>query len=279
MKQFFVYVYLDPRKPGKFSYDEMSFLFEPFYVGKGKGRRFQDHLKYPERKRKGYFKDKLLKILSEFSKEDIKNYILILRNNLIEQEALDLEKELIEKIGRADLKKGSLTNLTDGGEGTSGLLIKEETRKKLSDVNIGKKLSKETRKKLSDINSGSNHPNFGKKFSEEAKKKMSNAKIGKELSNEHKRKLHESKIGGKHSEEAKKKMSKAKIGKKHSEETRKKLSKAHTGKKLSEEAKKKISDAMIGPNNPNFGKKVSKETKKKMSEARLKILKLRKQIK
>ena len=36
----YVYAYLDPRKPGKYSYKglNVSFLYEPFYIGKGKNR-------------------------------------------------------------------------------------------------------------------------------------------------------------------------------------------------------------------------------------------------
>ena len=44
MKNFYVYVYLDPRKTGEFIFDEFKFDFEPFYVGKGKNRRLYYHL-------------------------------------------------------------------------------------------------------------------------------------------------------------------------------------------------------------------------------------------
>ena len=45
--KYYVYIYLDPRKPGKYYYPNMDvcFLFEPFYVGKGKNKQMYSHLK------------------------------------------------------------------------------------------------------------------------------------------------------------------------------------------------------------------------------------------
>ena len=36
---FFVYCFVDVRKPGKFKYFEYEFDYEPFYIGKGSGSR------------------------------------------------------------------------------------------------------------------------------------------------------------------------------------------------------------------------------------------------
>ena len=44
MDNFYVYAYLDPRKPGKFVYGNFIFDFEPFYVGKGKDNRITEGL-------------------------------------------------------------------------------------------------------------------------------------------------------------------------------------------------------------------------------------------
>lgn len=67
-----------------------------------------------------------------------------------EKEVNELEKHYIALYGRRDLNKGTLCNLTDGADGSFGI-----------------KVSDETRKKLSIAFSGENHPNFGKKLSKE----------------------------------------------------------------------------------------------------------------
>ena len=72
-------------------------------------------------------------------------------------------------IGRHNLKKGPLTNLTDGGEGTSGYVYSKELREKISKSfagknhpNYGKHLSKSTKDKISFAQSGKKHWNYGR---------------------------------------------------------------------------------------------------------------------
>lgn len=44
--EFYVYVYIDPSKRGSYFYDGLnfSFLYEPFYIGKGQNDRIMVHL-------------------------------------------------------------------------------------------------------------------------------------------------------------------------------------------------------------------------------------------
>ena len=84
----------------------------PYYIGKGKGNRA-----YRRRK-------------TDIKPPKDKSRILILKQNLTEQEAFRHEVYMIAVFGRKDLGTGILHNRTNGGEGISGLVHTEETRKK-----------------------------------------------------------------------------------------------------------------------------------------------------
>lgn len=123
--EYYVYVYLNPLKVGIFLYDDIEFKFEPFYVGKGssKWNRKKYHINESIRFIKGKIKntDKLnlhkintiLNIKKELKSDPI--IVEIFKSN-DENKVILKEIELIKKIGRKDLNKGPLTNLTDGGE-------------------------------------------------------------------------------------------------------------------------------------------------------------------
>lgn len=268
---FYVYVYLDPRKPGHYVYGEYVFDYEPFYVGKGCNGRAYVHLCdwCQKQGKNNHFYNKISKIQRIMGIDPI---ILIQKDGLIEQCSHDLEVRMVATIGRYDKKKGPLCNLTDAGEGLSGYIVSDETRRKLSESNKGKIMSEEARQKISKANKGKitseetkqkmrSHKgkNKGRIVSEETRKKMSAAQKGRIVSEETRKKL-KSRIV---SEEERRKMSKSHTGKKLSDETRRKLSEASKGKKLSEETKQKISEA-------HKGKKLSDETRQKLKQAWIK---------
>lgn len=119
-KIFYVYVYLDPRKPGKYVYGDFQFDYEPFYVGSGQRKRYLSHAKDSvlHRDNSNPLKShKILKIIKETSREQLVRLIVKIKKNLYLDDAQKLEIKLIQTIGRYDLKTGPLTNLTDGGEG------------------------------------------------------------------------------------------------------------------------------------------------------------------
>ena len=192
-KKYYTYIYLDPRKPGKYVYNSCMFAYEPFYIGKGSGDRYLFHLKENKYNYNKYKNNKIQKILSEGY--NLEQYILIIPCNS-EQESLNLEIKLIGDIGRHDLKEGPLTNLTDGGEGVSGIVVSKETRKKMSKAHTGEKNhfygqthSDETKNKISKVHKGKTPWNKGKinVYSDETRKKMSKPKT-----EEHKRKISKS---------------------------------------------------------------------------------------
>jgi len=131
----------------------------PYYIGKGRRYRAFDGanhaIKLPPKER-----------------------IIFLKKNLTEEEAFKHEIYLIAVLGRKDLGTGILRNITDGGEGASGWVVSEETRKKFREQNLGRKKSEETRRKLS-------ASLRGKKQSEEWIKKRADALRGKPKSEAH----------------------------------------------------------------------------------------------
>lgn len=163
----YTYIYLDPRKPGQYFYEEFSFDYEPFYVGKGTGKRILAHLEYAkdtESVRSKHNISRIRKILEE----GLEPVILKVLDNVSNEEALELEARLIKLIGRLDKGEGSLLNFTDGGGrslGNNGLVDfhhKEETKQKISKTSKGHKKSEEFKKKIGELKKGNTNM-LGKK--------------------------------------------------------------------------------------------------------------------
>jgi hypothetical protein len=189
---------------------------EPFYIGIGGDSNYK---RAYTKKGRNDFWNRIV------NKTDYEVEILI--DGLSWEQACEKEKEFIKLYGRKDLKSGTLSNLTDGGDGIQNISI--EVRKKMSLKNKGNKnalgcyVSEEKRKKTSMMMKGHKY-NLGRKHSEESKKKMSELKIN--MSQETKDKISKAQLGKKISDETKIKMSEAKIGKLKSEETKLKMSEA-----------------------------------------------------
>jgi hypothetical protein len=113
---------------------------EIFYIGKGFGKRA-----YAKNGRSKFWKNTVAKY----------NYIVdILEDGLTEEQAFIREKSYITRIGRRDLGTGPLVNLTDGGEGSSGTIKSDETKKKLSEAGKNRKHSEESKNKMSEAKKG-----------------------------------------------------------------------------------------------------------------------------
>jgi hypothetical protein len=97
----------------------------PYYIGKGRGKRaWVQHTKNG----KG----------AHTPKDTSRIYIC--ESGLTELGAFALERRYIRWWGRKDLGTGILQNMSDGGQGTSGVkkTVSEETKRKISNANRGR---------------------------------------------------------------------------------------------------------------------------------------------
>lgn len=114
---------LDIKKDDYYIYEFINPLTgKCFYVGKGKSNRYKIHF---------YFQDnnKLKqRIIRKILNKNEKVIINISYKSKEEKIIIEKEIELIKFYGRRNNKTGILTNLTDGGEGTSGKFHTEKTK-------------------------------------------------------------------------------------------------------------------------------------------------------
>lgn len=188
MKTFYTYLHCKPSG-------------DIFYVGKGHGIRA-----YKFTKRSQHHKN----IVAKYGKENIQIFIFPCDS---EEQAFADEIQQIAQLRRDGCE---LCNLTDGGEGTSGMKHSIETRAKISASETGKKISDEVRAKISAAN---------KNPSAETRAKISAAMTGKKNS----------------------------LGHKPSDETRAKTSASLNGHKVSADARAKMSAAKMGNKNASKG--------------------------
>jgi hypothetical protein len=233
---YYVYILRDPRKEN-----------EPFYVGKGKDKRAKSHTN--SNNDDNPFKTNVINKIKAAGLEPIIEYH---SENLTEGIAFIQEISLIKKYGRRDLGLGPLTNLTDGGEGSSGHIRSEEAQEKwyksrkasgykhsidvidkIAKSNTGKSRSEETKRKLSESH-------IGKIQTADSNQKRSIALKGRTIPEEQKLFLSESRMGENNPMFGKESPMK---GKTHSEESKNKIKEARSRQIITEETKRKMSEA------------------------------------
>jgi hypothetical protein len=232
MNNYYVYFLLDPTN-----------FYLPFYIGKGKETRWQDHLTETIdttlNKRKFY----KIKKIRRSGKEP---KVMFFAVDLPENEAYTIEDEQILRFGRKGYEPdGILTNICLGARppGFNNCQDQDAFRKAISLAQTGEK----------------NHF-YGKTHTEETKKLIGNKSRQKVYSVEYRKKLSEAGKGKIPSAETKMKMRSAQLGKKKTEAHKQKIGAAHRGKIISQEQREKISEKMSG-------RKFSPETIEKMKLA------------
>ncbi|MGZ9736539.1 NUMOD3 domain-containing DNA-binding protein [Flavobacterium sp. GNP002] len=150
---------------------------EPFYIGIGKDKY------YNRAKSKAKRNNLWNKIVS---KTDYDIEIIFEHDDY--EIVKEKEKEFINLYGRKDLNKGSLSNLTDGGEGALGHIPSLEKRlnqsikqKGVKRPDHGLKLKGRKKPNMVGVFSGANNPMFGKKHTLEAREIISKKKKNKLL--------------------------------------------------------------------------------------------------
>lgn len=181
-KDFYVYAYLDPRKPGDYQYGNYRFDYEPFYIGKGQNRRC-----YLGNVRNIYFSYKTNKIYQDIGVAPI---LVKIVSEITEEDSLTIEELLIVSIGRRFVGgKGPLVNLANSGRGSFGIPMSEETKRKISErAKERGPLSEKHKKNIGDAVSGKKHHYYGKHRSGETKRKISIANKGRKRSVESRKK-------------------------------------------------------------------------------------------
>lgn len=107
--KFYAYIYRNPINNA------------PFYVGKGHGARYRKHLSG------NAVNPRMSRRVAKMLLDGVAPKVEVIEA-LDEGHAFFLEQCLIDVIGRADLAKGPLLNLTNGGEGASGAVHSEASK-------------------------------------------------------------------------------------------------------------------------------------------------------
>lgn len=123
MNEFYVYVYLDPRKPGNYEYESICFLYEPFYIGKGTGRRYKVHLCDAKKEHHNDCNNVKINKIRSILRNNYEPIIYFYDTNMLECEALTQEKILISQIGTLQLVENVGRRMFDKLDITVGKLV------------------------------------------------------------------------------------------------------------------------------------------------------------
>ena len=119
---FYNYAYLDPRKPSKFTYPglHISFLYEPYYIGKGKNNRYKHHIS--DFLKDSYKTNKIKRISVEYNPLD---FVILFNHTPDENLCFRTEEYTCRCVGIYANHAVPLTNESYGGVGGKGRVVSE----------------------------------------------------------------------------------------------------------------------------------------------------------
>jgi group I intron endonuclease len=207
------------------------------YVGsttKGFKKRWGEHLSYL---RKGtHINCYLQHVFNKYGEDALKFSILEVVKT--PEEIIIIEQKYIDELKPE-------YNIAPIAGSLLGSRRSEESKKKMSEWQKGKKLSEETKRRISEFQTPEfrahlTEINTGKKLSDETKRKISEASKGRLISEETRQKISKSNKGKQYCYCLGNKNA---LGYKHTQEAKDKISKAMKGRIFSEEWKRKLSIA------------------------------------
>lgn len=279
----YIYVYLDTRKKGSYSFGDFHFEYEPFYIGKGVNERYLTHLRVANGSRKGKNNLIVTKIKSILN-DGFEPMIIKIIEGLTKENYDSHEISTIKLIGKSCDGLGPLLNTTDGGDGGITWVGEHHNKgKKLEEIvgeekaiELKQKLSEHASKRVGELNSNfgnrgelskiysENNPNFGKKRDQNTKDKISNTlkEYNLNLTKEQKNKISENikKSIYDKPDEVKQEW--------YNKISKSLKDKSDNGELFSDEHRQKLKDTNYKKLNKGSDKlKLSDETKKKLSES------------
>lgn len=170
--KYYVYALVDPRDD------------QPFYIGKGCGKRAVSHLRETLKATLNVRKYYKIQSIRKDGHEPIVKYLF---EGLEENEAYEKEAAEISRYGRKDFDpNGILMNFAVDSRPPNrlGRPHKAETKEKMSLASRGRKKSPEHCKSIGDSKRGENHPNWGKNLDADRIEKIRQGNLGKRRSSE-----------------------------------------------------------------------------------------------
>lgn len=171
----------------------------PFYIGMGTDDRHLVHFSEARNDFSYSSNRHKLNTIRKAWAEGKEVFSEIILDGLDRDQALANEIEFIRYFGRRDIGTGCLTNMTDGGDGGSGMIWTEEAKKLKSESTKGELNPMYGRRGEASPIRGVKNGFFGKVHSKEAIERNRQAHLGKTASSETKTKMSEARRGDKNS--------------------------------------------------------------------------------